>query len=178
MNTATGDADSNSSTKIKIGVKGKKPRLTTKTITLERGNESYDVEDCQLSTNLTNDDSASITWAWDSNADYATLGFSNEIKSEGNLRKLSDTKFSTATKGVNLRVVAHNVGQEVTGNVKFIIRDKDPEINVDQATVSLTGEKDVTVTEDVTFELTNASEIMTGDTKLSGISAHSPQPHL
>ena len=168
VNTATGDAAQNASAKVKIGVKGKKPKLTTKTITLERGNESYDVADCQLSTNLTNDKSASIQWRWADGADYATWGFKEEIETEDNLGKLgsSGAKLPTATKGVNLRVVAHNVGQEVTGNVKFIIKDKDPEVKADKDTVSMQGEKDVTVTEDVTFELTNTSEMMTGDTKI------------
>ena len=165
VNTATVEDSDASTAKVKIGVKGKKPKLTTKTITLERGNESYDVEDCQLSTNLTNDDSAYITWAWDSNADYSTWGFNETITQDGNRGKLSGT-LSTATKGVNLRVTASNVGQSVTGNVKFIIKDKDPELNVDQATVNFTAEKDVTVTEDVTFSLSDAAAMMTGDTKI------------
>gem|GEM_PF-4460961 len=170
VNSCTTDADSANKIIVSIGVKGRKPKINTAAITLYReSNDQYDLEKNMLKTNLTNDSSANIRWTWAAGSDakskwgFGDITYDNTDEDLKNLGILSGT-LKQATKGVNLKVSADNVGQEQTASIKFIIRDKDPEITGEDITFD--GAKDMQAQETGTYSLSDVSKMMTGDTKM------------
>ncbi len=170
VNSCTTDADSANKIIVSIGVKGRKPKINTAAITLYRdSDDQYALEKNMLKTNLTNDSSANIRWTWAAGSDamskwgFSQITYDNTDEELKNLGKLSGT-LKQATKGVNLKVSADNVGQEQTASIKFIIRDKDPEITGEDITFD--GAKDMQAQETGTYSLSDVSKMMTGDTKM------------
>ena len=170
VNTTSTSADSAASAKVKIGVKGKKFKIMTKSITLYRdSDDQYDLDACKLATNLTNDSTAKITWAWaDSTAaaTASTWGFPATIATSGNLGSVKPTSaLPTATKGVSIKVSADNIGQTATATVKFVIKDADPEIDGDnQVTMDSAEDSIQQTTREYTIK--EAAKQMTGDTQM------------
>ena len=169
-NSTSTPAAEKASAKVRIGVKGRKPRIMTKTISLYRdSSDQYNLEANQLATNLTNDESANVKWAWSGNAaDTAgTWGFSDTITSSGNLGKLApdENTLPTATKGITLKVSADNMGSSATANVKFIIKDADPTISGTDS-IPMESAKDSAELTTEEYELGDADAQMTGDTKM------------
>ena len=148
---------------MRIYVKGKKPRIDTKTITLSRDTPAFDETANQLATNLTNDPAASIKWAWNEPAKAKDLGFGSTITTDENRGVLSGT-FTSATKGTNIKVSADNLGQSVQSNIKFIIRDPDPVITGDDA-INVEAAVDSKGTNEARYEIGTAQK--TGDTDIA-----------
>ena len=178
--TATNAAGSSTAVAATIGVKGKKPKMMTKTITFQVVSTDQTLSgDSTLKTDiLTTDNTANVRWALyggkTSVKPLTEIGPKVTTSTDRNLGyinvtgiKSSATGNTYATKGATLKVSADNVGSEIYGNVKIVIQDPAPVFstttpnNTDTA-LTITANKSSAKTGTVSLALQDWS--MTGDT--------------
>ena len=111
---------------VTVGVKGTKPRLVTKTITISTDEPALDKDSAKVFTNIAKTDTKSyVTFKFvDGTVNGLTLAADPDNRNTG---ILSGTP-TTATKGTSAKIEIENLGTTVTGSIKLIVRDEAPEI--------------------------------------------------
>ena len=171
---AAGDSEETEAT---IGVKGKKPKMMTKTIIFQVQSTDKKLSgDATLMTDiLTTDKTADVKWG--------IYGGKTTVKPLEKIKVATSTTDRNygvidvdglvsptdiyATKGATLKVSADNIGTAINGNVKIVIRDpapafKDPVYQSGSGKLDITANKTSAKTGTVTFEIEDWA--MTGDT--------------
>ncbi len=140
---------------FKFGVKGEKPKITTKNITLKR-NET-DRGEIFIET-TPKYDAENVVMAFD-----GTMPDGIAMDSQTGKLTLTDSGF-VATKGTNKDITINNAGSEAKGKVKFIINDDKPEIE-DTTIDDISALAKAKVTK--TFKINVTDESCTGDTQIT-----------
>ncbi len=170
---ASNDAGTNE-VDAELGVKGKKPKLATKTIEIER---TYDDSgkivasgDTIMKTDiLPTDMTANVQWSQAAGSSLParlsgiTIGNSS-TRSYGSFDLSGFT--GGATKGATVRVTADNFGNAVTGNVKVVVKDPAPSFDVsEEEEVKLKSNKTSGQSKNVSFTMKN--DVVTGDSNIT-----------
>lgn len=165
--TASNYAGKSEPVTVTLGIKGRKPKLSAKTLTFDRTNPDF--ESMKLTTDIeASDNTANVKYSTD-DSKLATLGL-KIAGSQNNEGILEQSGKLQATKGTSIKITADNYGNTVTGSVKFVITDPAPEI--DAPTIpAIHAEEKKAVTEKLTLKL---SEAPTGDSKLKWTVASKP----
>ncbi len=142
---------------VTIGIKGEKPKLNTKTITIKK-DDSKTYTGVKLDTTPKVDitKNAPIHFDFDDSLpgiDVKTTTGELEV----------DLSSLTATKGTNMALTMDNAGSVANAKVKFVINDKKPVIE-DFDIDDITAKANTKVTQDVAVEVDDES--CTGDTKI------------
>ena len=157
-------------TVVTIGVKGKKPKITTKVVTLNIGATQSD--DLAFRSDIPTTYKAAYV-RWKINTKPSGSPFSDLVvadSSDQNLGFISNPEaMNKATKGLSFKVSADNVGTTVIGAVKLIVRDKTPSFDAAPTTVTGTSDQKKAVSIPAVFTLKDDGEGKmgkTGDTTL------------
>lgn len=178
---AAGSSDK--AAKVQIGIKGAKPKIITKTITIKRGepdsiSKDNDGDNKGIGNLLKIDRNNNRTSAYFDSIDFypantteetklTGLGFSATIVSMDNRRtgRLSaDVKGLKANRGQSVKFAANNYDSVATGSVKIVIEDPRPDADSKDYTLNITANPDRKVTEEQ--PLTLSSDTVTGDSKI------------
>ena len=150
---------------VKIGIKGVKPKLNTKNVSLKKGSIPAVILLDTTPKNDGTDDNVIYKFDMDD-----TIPGIQVDQAEGTL--VIDESLLIATKGTTVPVTLNNAGSEATGKIKFAIDDSRPEIE-DFTIEGLQSLAKSKVTKTVTVKVTD--ETCTGDTKIKWTITKAPR---
>ena len=160
--TASNYAGTSDPVTAKIGIRGKKPTLKTKTITISRASPDFTATSSKLITDIAaTDETADVKYSTTEASKLAAIGLAI-VSSDSNEGILGTAGTLTATKGTSIKITADNYGGIAAGSVKFVINDPDPEI-ADATIETIRAKEKDKVTQTVALKLKDAP---TGDTVL------------
>lgn len=148
---------------VSIGIKGSKPKFTTKTITIKR--TEPDLDSAKLTTDIKADDTTANVVYSITDQEAKKLGVIGLAlgESENNQASLTAEGDLIASTGTNIKFTASNYGNAVTGSVKIVITDPKPEI--EEASVEDMQAEQKKTTQTVNLSLTEDTK-PTGNTKI------------
>ena len=156
---------------FRVGIKGTKPKVTSKTLEFYLSEDNYGVAKALIKTDAVSADS-NIQYSISDTKTIDALknaGFdTNIITTADGYGMFATTKKPTATKGISVKFDMENYGTKANGSVKVAVYDPKPVIEVSSGTAAVElkptakDKKDATIN----LKLSSATEA-TGDSKIS-----------